>query len=387
MSKNEEFEILKNEAKILTVIGTRPEAIKMAPLIDAIGKNPQVENQICFSGQHQLLFEQVKEIFQIKPDYKLDIFEPEQSLNLLLSKLVKNISEILITNQPDMILVHGDTTTALGAALAAANLNSPISHVEAGLRTYNLKAPFPEEMNRQMISKLATYHFAPTELNRDNLLNEKINQENIFVTGNTVVDSIQIVQEKLLNYPESKIKDQLEELLNTRITEFILVTGHRRENHGEGIKEICDALLELSSEYPEIQIIYPVHLNPNIFNPVTSLLSGKANIFVMPPQDYLTFAWLMKNCKFILTDSGGIQEEAPTLGKKVLLMREQTERPEAIDNGCCIMVGANRETIVLEGSKLIRDKSQILGLNQTHPFGKVGASERIANLLNSILLK
>ena len=326
--------------KILIIFGTRPEAIKMSPLIPVLEDNFVVKT--CITSQHREMLDQVLDIFEIKPDYDLDIMQSNQDLFDITSNVLLGIKKVLDLEKPDMVLVHGDTTTTMVASLASFYLQLPISHIEAGLRTHNLYSPFPEELNRQLTSKLARFHFAPTEQSRRNLLNEMINKESIFVTGNTVIDALfsMVKKARKIDYPDniiSKLRFLGKETKDSN--HIILVTSHRRENFGTGMEEICHALKEISLRNKSVKIVFLVHLNPNVVEPVNRILGGLKNVFLIEPLDYLHFIKLMDDCSLILTDSGGIQEEAPSLGKPVLVMREVTERPEAIDAGTVKLVG------------------------------------------------
>ena len=370
------------------IFGTRPEAIKMSPLIPVLQNNFIVKT--CITSQHREMLDQVLDIFEIQPDYDLDVMQSNQDLFDITSNVLLGIKEVLELEKPDMVLVHGDTTTTMTASLACFYLQLPISHIEAGLRTHNLYSPFPEEFNRQLTSKLANFHFAPTEKSRTNLLNEMIDKESIFVTGNTVIDALFSVVEKSrkMDYPD-EIKNTLTFL--DRETKgsnrIILVTGHRRENFGTGMEEICHALKEISLRNESVRIIYLVHLNPNVIEPVNRILGGLENIFLIEPLNYLHFIKLMDDSYLILTDSGGIQEEAPSLGKPVLVMRETTERPEAIDAGTVKLVGTDRIKIIEETEKILNNDSVYDQMSKAHnPYGDGLASQIIADVLKKELL-
>ena len=372
--------------KILTFIGTRPEAIKMAPLIKLIDKNPLFHGVICSTGQHKEMLYQVFNLFSIKPDYELSLMSDNQTLFSLSSKLLQSIEGVIDSEKPDLVLVHGDTSTAMISSLASFYKQIPVCHIEAGLRTHSKYNPFPEEMNRQIISKIAEYHFAPTNLNKDNLINENINASNIYVTGNTVIDAIQIISKAIDNEKETReliIKSLMLELgFDPNESKFVLITGHRRENFGEGIKKICESLVEIANKYPDIKFIYPVHLNPNIQEPVQSILNNQENIKLIKPVSYDKFCYLLKECFFVLTDSGGIQEEAPGLGKPVLLMRENSERPEAIDAGTVIIVGTDPLKIKNECLRLIEDKLYYDSIATIeNPYGSGNSSNQIIKIL------
>ena len=374
----------------MIVIGTRPEAIKMAPLIIELKNRSHLfDTIICTTGQHKQMLDQVFKIFNIHPDIKLNIMkanqEPINVVNLILFKIQK----ILKTNKPDLVLVHGDTSTTFSTALACFYLGISIGHVEAGLRTNNLYSPFPEEFNRQVVSRIANLHFAPTEQCKLNLLKECINFKKIFVTGNTVVDalfwSLKRIDFELKTNP--KFKDEIYNLIKLDLSNirYILITGHRRENFGKGFEEICNAILKLSKIYQNVHFIYPVHLNPKVRYVVKSKLNGIFNIHLIEPVDYLKFIYLLKNCYFILTDSGGIQEEAPSLGKPVILIRENTERIEALKSGTAEIVGPNCNQIVNSVSKLLSNKSLYKKMTKKfNPFGDGRAVKRIVRVLGSM---
>ncbi|MDR2408034.1 MAG: UDP-N-acetylglucosamine 2-epimerase (non-hydrolyzing), partial [Bacteroidales bacterium] len=318
--------------KIIFIFGTRPEAIKMAPLIKVfLQHSNSFEIKVCVTAQHREMLDQVLSFFEITPDYDLNLMRPGQNLFQLTADVIIGLKPILEEFVPDIVFVHGDTTTSFLAALAAFYAGTKVAHVEAGLRTYNKQAPFPEEMNRQITSRITDYHFAPTETAKQNLLSEGISENNIVVTGNTVIDALLWAQEKLKNYSDDEIR-KLENIVDTT-KKLILVTGHRRENFGEGFLNICQAIKQVAGTYNDVQIIYPVHLNPNVQKPVYELLSNLSNVKLIPPLAYPAFVWLMNKSYLILTDSGGVQEEAPSLGKPVLVMRETTERPEAVQAG------------------------------------------------------
>jgi len=380
------------QIKILLVFGTRPEAIKMAPLVKEFQKHPdKFETKVCVTAQHRQMLDQVLDIFEIKPDYDLNIMAPNQDLYDITSKVLLGMRNVLKEFHPDIVLVHGDTTTSMAAGLAAFYQQIKIAHVEAGLRTYNLQSPWPEEMNRQVTDRICDYYFAPTEQSRQNLLKEGIADEKIFVTGNTVIDALHWVVNKINN--DSTLQQQLQQqikeigypnILNSQLPtlKYILVTGHRRENFGDGFLNICKALKEIAISHPEMDIVYPVHLNPNVQKPVYDLLSDVKNIYLIKPLDYLPFVYLMQNCHLILTDSGGVQEEAPSLGKPVLVMRNTTERPEAVEAGTVKLVGTDYGAIVENVSLLLNDTSLYNKMSQAHnPYGNGKSCERIINLV------
>jgi UDP-N-acetylglucosamine 2-epimerase (non-hydrolysing) len=374
----------------MLVFGTRPEAIKMAPLIHALRKRSQeFKFEICVTGQHRHMLDQVLEIFEIEPDIDLNLMAPGQDLSSLSASILVEISRVLKKQKPDIVLVHGDTTTTLMAAMASFYEGIPVGHVEAGLRTFNLESPYPEEFNRQIVTKISRWHFAPTENCKLNLILEKVPKENITVTGNTIIDSLNWTLERIsgdLRLRNSLVSD-LDHLLPFAWMQerFILVTGHRRENFGNNFIEICIALRDLSSRFPFINIVYPVHLNPNVQAPVKSILSGIKNIHLIEPQSYQRFILLLKYCYIVLTDSGGIQEEAPSLGKPVLLMRDTTERPEAIEAGTVELIGSESEKIVKAVAKLLQDELYYEKMAKAHnPYGDGKAVERIMKVLLAI---
>lgn len=371
---------MTNKKKILIVFGTRPEAIKMAPLVKEFYKNQETfETKVCVTAQHREMLDQVLDFFEIKPDYDLDLMKPNQDLFNLTSNIITGLKDVLNTFPADYTFVHGDTTTTFGASVAAFYAGSKVCHVEAGLRTNNKRSPFPEEMNRQLTSRIADFHFAPTENSKNNLLKENISEDHIFVTGNTVIDALLQSVEKVKDKPSKLIKS-LSAKLGSK--DILLVTGHRRENHGEGFIEICKALNHISKKYPELIIVYPVHLNPNVKGPVYDILSQIENILLIEPLNYPDFVWLMNRSKYILTDSGGVQEEAPSLGKPVLVMRDTTERPEAVTAGTVKLVGANFNNITSEIEKLICDPFYYQTMSGAHnPYGDGNASKRIVNII------
>ena len=372
---------------IMVVLGTRPEVIKMSPLIHSLREMTDVfKLTVCVSGQHRQMLDQALKIFEIVPDIDLDLMKHGQDLTDVSSSVLMSMKEVLKRAQPELLLVHGDTTTALASAMAAFYLSVPVGHVEAGLRTFDLQRPFPEEFNRQVIAKIAAIHFAPTQLCKDNLLKEGIGSSTVHVTGNTVIDALFSALERIRTNPdlESVVLNSVESSLgfNCREKDFVLITGHRRENFGEGFLQICVALENLSRKYPEMQFVYPVHLNPNVQAPVSKLLGGLPNLHLIPPQDYLQFICLLESCLFVLTDSGGIQEEAPSLGKPVLVMRETTERPEAVMAGTVELVGASAERIVSFASKLIENVDVYKKMSSDHnPYGDGMAVPRIVTAL------
>lgn len=364
--------------------GTRPEAIKMASLVHELQKSEKLSVKICVTAQHRQMLDQVLEFFEIIPDFDLDIMKTNQSLNELSGRIFVAIDKVYEEVKPDMVLVHGDTTTSAICAWAAFHRGIKVGHVEAGLRTFDKYSPFPEELNRQITGKIADFHFAPTKLSGKNLLGEKINTDSVLITGNTVIDSLLWTQKKLANNFENERIKELK--LNLDFTkQIILVTGHRRENFGDGFLNICQSLIEIGKN-KNIEIVYPVHLNPNVQKPVLELLSGRNNIHLIEPLDYPTFVWIMNKSYFIITDSGGVQEEAPSLGKPVLVMRNTTERPEAVEAGTVILVGTDRQKIVAEAQKLLNNEQEYNKMKQAHnPYGDGKASERIREFLENRL--
>ena len=369
--------------KILAVFGTRPEAIKMAPVIRALEGNFDVK--ICVTAQHRQMLDQVLNLFQIIPDYDLDIMQPGQDLFDITSNVLLRMKTVLKTEKPDFVLVHGDTTTSMATAMAAFYLQIPVGHVEAGLRTYDVNSPFPEEFNRQVSSKIAMLHFAPTEIARQNLLEEKVPDSQIYVTGNTVIDALFSLVKRARASDFSNIILKKMTFLNQENKEkprIILVTGHRRENFGLGFEGICCALRVIANENPNVQIIYPVHLNPNVKEPVNRILSNLSNVHLGEPMEYLSFIKLMDLSYLILTDSGGIQEEAPSLGKPVLVMRDTTERPEALEAGTVKLVGTNKNQIVKMVNRLLTDSAFYMRMSKAHnPYGDGKASGIICDIL------
>jgi len=363
--------------KILTVFGTRPEAIKMAPLVLALSKNSAIESKVCVTAQHREMLDQVLELFDIKPDFDLNLMKVGQSLNDITTQILLALKPVLQSFKPDLVLVHGDTATTFAAALAAYYEHIKVGHVEAGLRTGNLYSPWPEEANRKLTSVLCDFHFAPTEAAKDNLTKEGY-KENIVVTGNTVIDALLTVKDKIDKDHALKASLASTYPLLDKSKKLILVTGHRRESFGDGFERICKALVELAEKNPSIQILYPVHLNPNVQEPVNRLLKNIENIFLIEPQEYLSFVYLMMRSHIILTDSGGVQEEAPSLGKPVLVMRDTTERPEAIDAGTVKLVGTDTHKIIKEIQRLLDDESCYETMGKAHnPYGDGLACERI----------
>ena len=379
--------------KILLVFGTRPEAIKMAPLVKKLQAMPEeFQTIVCVTGQHREMLDQVLRLFDITPDYDLNIMKPNQDLYDITSRILLGMRDVLREVQPDIVLVHGDTTTSMAAALAAFYQQIPVGHVEAGLRTGNIYSPWPEEMNRLMTGRISTVHFSPTPLAKQNLLQEHVDKAKIVVTGNTVIDALQMVVERLKNDEQlaGEVKDKV---LNmgydvNRLGEdrrLVLITGHRRENFGEGFLNICHAIKNLSEKYQNVDFVYPMHLNPNVRKPVLEILGEKVeNVFLIEPLDYLPFVYMMQHSTLILTDSGGVQEEAPGLGKPVLVMRDTTERPEAVEAGTVLLVGTNREKIEQGVSMLLDDADCYRRMSEAvNPYGDGLACERIIVYLAS----
>ena len=380
--------------KVLLVFGTRPEAIKMAPLVMELQKQKErIETVVYVTGQHREMLDQVLEIFDIKPDYDLNIMKRGQDLYDVTARVLTGMREVLKEIKPDIVLVHGDTTTSTAAALAAFYQQIPVGHVEAGLRTHNIYSPWPEEMNRLLTGRLATYHFSPTPLSRNNLIKESINDRNIIVTGNTVIDALYWVVDKIKNNKE--LDNELESVLSkagydvNRLDngkKLVLITGHRRENFGDGFINMCTAIKDLTIKHPNVDFVYPMHLNPNVRKPIHEVfgedLSGLKNMFFIEPLEYLSFVYLMEKSSIVLTDSGGIQEEAPGLGKPVLVMRDTTERPEALNAGTVKLVGTDYNKIVNEVSSLIDDKAAYEKMSKAvNPYGDGLACGRIVNAL------
>lgn len=377
---------------ILLVFVTRPEAIKMAPLVKEFQKYPETfKTIVCVTGQHREMLDQVLRIFDIQPDYDLNIMKQGQDLYDVTARVLTGMREVLKETQPDIVLVHGDTTTSTAAALAAFYQQIPVGHVEAGLRTHNIYSPWPEEMNRQITGRIATYHFAPTSLSKDNLLQEGVSEERIIVTGNTVIDALYMVVEKIKN--DGILSCELEKVLKAsgydigRLSDgrkLVLITGHRRENFGDGFISMCKAIKSLSEKYPEVDFVYPMHLNPNVRKPIYEVFgeSQRANLFFIEPLEYLSFVYLMEKSAIVLTDSGGIQEEAPGLGKPVLVMRDTTERPEALEAGTVKLVGTDYDKIVNEVSGLLDNQEYYEKMSKAvNPYGDGKACSRIVKAL------
>jgi UDP-N-acetylglucosamine 2-epimerase (non-hydrolysing) len=374
--------------KILLVFGTRPEAIKMVPIIKALKRDKNFDAKVCVTAQHREMLDQVLEIFDIVPDYDLNIMNPMQDLFDVTSNVILGMRTVLNDFKPSIVLVHGDTTTTSASALAAFYHKIKVGHIEAGLRTNNIYSPWPEEANRQITSVIANFHFAPTRTSQNNLLKENKDRKNILICGNTVIDSLFLVLDKIEK--NSGLKKEIVnniskqyELKNEK--KIILVTGHRRENFGKGFIDICKAIKMIADNNPTVDIVYPVHLNPNVQKPVRKMLSGSHNIFLIDPMSYQSFIYIMSKSYFIITDSGGIQEEAPSLGKPVLVMRDTTERPEALKAGTVKLVGTNPNVILKESQKLLDNKKEYDKMSKAHnPYGDGFASEKIVNFLSAV---
>ncbi len=379
----------KKLKKILMVFGTRPEAIKMVSLYKHFQQDPYFEIELCITAQHREMLDQVLKTFDINPDYDLNLMKKNQNLYDLTADLVKNLKAPLEQSKPDLVFVHGDTTTTLTAALASFYADIPVCHIEAGLRTYDISKPFPEEMNRQVVSKLTKFHFCPTEESKRNLLSEGIDQQNIAVTGNTVIDTLHIAIEIIKSDKNLEIgfqkKFQKKIAKNFLDEKYVLITGHRRESFGAGFTSICEAISKLADKFKDTRFIYPVHLNPNVQKPVNEILGKSENIHLIEPLEYLDFVYLLENCYFVMTDSGGIQEEAPSLGKPVLVMRDKTERPEAIQAGTVKLVGSDFKKIYEGASELINDETLYKKMSRSiNPYGDGHASERIREYIGKI---
>lgn len=369
---------------VLSVFGTRPEAIKMAPVVKALADDPYFESRVCVTAQHRQMLDQALELFAIRPDFDLDLMQADQTLGHITGNVLNGMRDVFAQWLPDMVLVHGDTTTTLAAGLAAYYARIAVGHVEAGLRTGNKYSPWPEEMNRHLTGALASVHFAPTEKARENLLHEGVGPENIHVTGNTVIDALLAVDERIRS--DTDLRGRLEAsfpFLNPRKS-LLLVTGHRRENFGSGFERICQAIADVARR-DDVQVVYPVHLNPHVQEPVRRLLEGLPHVFLLEPQDYLSFVYLMQRCALVLTDSGGIQEEAPALGKPVLVMRDATERPEAVQAGTALLVGTDQERIVSEVCRLLDDAAACRAMAEArNPYGDGRAARRITRILKTV---
>jgi len=372
------------DVKVLTVFGTRPEAIKMAPLVHALAKDPFFEAKVCVTAQHREMLDQVLKLFSIVPDYDLNIMQPGQGLTEITCLILEGLKPILAEFKPDVVLVHGDTTTTLATSLAAFYQRIPVGHVEAGLRTGDLYSPWPEEANRTLTGHLAMYHFSPTETSRQNLLRENVADSRIFITGNTVIDALLWVRDQVMSSDTLRSELAANYPFIDPDKKMILVTGHRRESFGRGFEEICQALADIAITHQDIQIVYPVHLNPNVREPVNRILGHVKNVILIDPQEYLPFVWLMNHAWLILTDSGGIQEEAPSLGKPVLVMRDTTERPEAVTAGTVRLVGTDKQRIVEEVTRLLKDENEYQAMSRAHnPYGDGQACSRILEALKN----
>lgn len=369
--------------KVLLVFGTRPEAIKMAPLaLQLKQQEASFETKVCVTGQHRQMLDQVLELFNLTPDFDLNLMKPGQNLSDITSGVLKGLEQVFAEWTPDVVLVHGDTATTFAASLAAYYHKIAVGHVEAGLRTGDIYSPWPEEANRKLTGALTTYHFAPTQSSYNNLIKENIDPKNITITGNTVIDALLTVKEKVET--DRAVIAQFEQQFNflDSTKKLILVTGHRRENFGQGFLNICTALANIAKQYPDVQIVYPVHLNPNVQKPVNELLSGISNIYLIAPQNYLPFVYLMNRSYLILTDSGGIQEEAPSLGKPVLVMRDTTERPEAVEAGTVKLVGTDAALIQQSVIELLENTDLYQTMAAAHnPYGDGKAAKKIINIL------
>lgn len=368
--------------KILTVFGTRPEAIKMAPLVHALAADERFEAKCCVTAQHREMLDQVLELFEITPDYDLNLMKSGQTLNDVTARILLELKPVLQEFKPDVVLVHGDTATTFAASLAAYYEQIAVGHVEAGLRTGNIYSPWPEEGNRRLTGALTRYHFAPTQNSKENLLKENFNPDNIDVTGNTVIDALLLVKDKIDANQNLSIELSAQFPFLREDKKLVLVTGHRRESFGGGFERICEALALTAQKHPEVQIVYPMHLNPNVREPVNRILAGIENIYLIEPQQYLPFIYLMNRAHIILTDSGGIQEEAPSLGKPVLVMRDTTERPEAVEAGTVKLVGTDVHEITSNLSELLLDEKAYQAMSFAHnPYGDGKACQRILDVL------
>jgi len=372
--------------KNLIIFGTRPEAIKMAPLVrEFLKNNKDFETRVCITAQHREMLDQVLSFFEIVPDYDLDLMKPNQNLYSLTADIITGLKPILEDFKPDYVYVHGDTTTTMASSIAAFYSGAQVCHIEAGLRTFNKRSPFPEEINRSIAGRISDFHFSPTTTSKTNLIKENIKEGQILVTGNTVIDALAYSSKKVIssNYNDDEIKALKSKLdLNKKI---ILVTGHRRENHGQGFINICASLRIIAEKNPDVEIVYPVHLNPNVQKPVYELLSDLDNVKLIDPLSYPSFVWLMTKSYLIITDSGGVQEEAPSLGKPVLVMRNTTERPEAVEAGTVVLVGTNVDKIVTETQTLLDSKDLYDSMSMLHnPYGDGTASEQIVKFIKEI---
>lgn len=367
--------------KVIAIFGTRPEAIKMAPVVTELRRSPTLDLRVCVTAQHRGLLDQVLSLFDITPDHDLDLMLPNQSLDTLTARLLTGVGQVLDREQPNLVLVHGDTSTTLSSSLAAFYRKLPVGHVEAGLRSGSLQAPWPEEMNRRVATLATRFHFAPTERSRQNLLAEAVDESHVYLTGNTVIDALIETVAWLKRSPDRRAEFERRFGFLDSNLRLVLVTGHRRENFGAGFESICQALVDIA-EQNEVQIVYPVHPNPNVVEPVERLLGDHPRIHLIDPLDYAPFVFLMERSYMIITDSGGVQEEAPSLGKPVLVMRDTTERPEAVDAGTVILVGTSRERIVFEANRLLNDRAHYAQMAQAiNPYGDGGAAKRIRSVI------
>ncbi len=370
--------------KILTVFGTRPEAIKMAPLVHALAADDRFDSKCCVTAQHREMLDQVLDLFEITPDYDLNLMKAGQTLNDVTARILLELKPVLEEFKPDVVLVHGDTATTFASSLAAYYEQIPVGHIEAGLRTGNIYSPWPEEGNRRLTGALTKYHFAPTQTSKENLLKENFNPADISVTGNTVIDALLMVKEKIDSNKDLNATLSAQFPFLDESKKLILVTGHRRESFGGGFERICKALSETAKKHPDVQILYPMHLNPNVREPVNRILANVKNIFLIEPQQYLPFIYLMSKADIILTDSGGIQEEAPSLGKPVLVMRDTTERPEAVEAGTVKLVGTNIDVITSKLTELLLDDEKYQSMSFAHnPYGDGKACKKILSFLNN----
>lgn len=375
---------------ILVVFGTRPEAIKMAPIVHALKSHGNIDVKICVTAQHREMLDQVLSMFEITPDFDFNIMRNGQDLFDVTSKVMLKMRDLLKDISPKIVMVHGDTTTSSAAAMASFYLNVPVAHVEAGLRTNDFRAPFPEEFNRRLTGMVSAIHFAPTATSRQNLLNEGVDANDIFVTGNSVIDSLFMALERIRTKPD--LSKQVHETIDNHLSfdwrsnKYVLITGHRRENFGHGFLEICTAIADLADAYPNLHFVYPVHFNPNVQGPVQDMLSGRSNIHLIEPLDYFPFVELLNHCHIVLTDSGGIQEEAPSLGKPVLVMRDVTERPEALEAGTVKLVGASHENIVGAIKTLMEEEGAYEKMAKAiNPYGDGQACQRIVDRMIDFL--
>jgi UDP-N-acetylglucosamine 2-epimerase (non-hydrolysing) len=374
--------------RVLSVFGTRPEAIKMAPVVRALEAADGIEGRVCVTAQHREMLDQVLDLFELTPHHDLDLMKPGQNLTELTARILTHLRPVLLEEKPDVVLVHGDTTTTLATTLGCFYEQIPVGHVEAGLRTGDLTAPFPEEANRVLADQICRFHFAPTERSRQNLLAERLDPAGVHVTGNTVIDALLWVRDRVVGQPLDTWRAPYGAAFDAIAGQapLVLITGHRRENHGQGFLDICAAIRTLALRHPDTQFVYPVHLNPNVQRPVHAHLGDLGNVHLIAPLDYAPFVRLMDRCTLLLTDSGGIQEEAPSLGKPVLVMRETTERPEAVDAGTVKLVGTSVERITASVSGLLTDPDAYAAMSRAHnPFGDGLASERIAEILRTSL--